>query len=127
MVWNGGQIMSSPFMDVFIFLLLVISIGFGGISVIGLLLFPDIRSRMYTAMRASLISVSAISLSVILYALFEILSGGGPQYTTLVLHTLVLIIVVTGANMMMFRMISEHIKTQKACQGQPEQKKDESH
>ena len=100
-------------MDSIIFLLLVISVGFGGISVIGLLLFPDIRSRMYTATRASLISVSAITLSVILYALFELFSGGGPQYTTLVLHTLVLIIVVTGANVMMFRMISESCKDQK--------------
>ncbi len=113
-------------MDSIIFLLLVISVGFGGISVIGLLLFPDIRSRMYTATRASLISVSAITLSVILYALFELLSVGGPQYNTLVLHTLVLIIVVMGANMMMFRLISNHVKTQKACQGQPEQKKNDS-
>ena len=107
-------------MDGIIFLLLVISVGFGGISVIGLLLFPDIRSRMYTATRASLISVSAITLSVILYALFEIISAGGPQYTTLLLHTLVLIIIVTGANVMMFMTISDHIKTQKSCQEQPE-------
>jgi multicomponent Na+:H+ antiporter subunit G len=114
-------------MDGIIFLLLIISVGFGGISVIGLLLFPDIRSRMYTATRASLISVSAITLSVILYALFEILSMGGPQYTTLVLHTLVLIIVVTGANVIMFRVISDHVKTQKAYKEQPEQKKADSH
>jgi multicomponent Na+:H+ antiporter subunit G len=113
-------------MDSIIFLLLIISVGFGGISVIGLLLFPDIRSRMYTATRASLISVGAITLSVILYALFEIISGGGTQYTNLILHTLVLIIVVVGANVMTYRMISDHVKIQKACQGQPEQKTDGS-
>jgi multicomponent Na+:H+ antiporter subunit G len=113
-------------MDSIIFLLLIISVGFGGISVIGLLLFPDIRSRMYTATRASLISVGAVTLSVILYALFELISVGGPQYTTLILHTLVLIIVVAGANMMMYRMISDHVKIQKACQEQPEQKKTDS-
>ena len=113
-------------MDSIIFLLLVISVGFGGISVIGLLLFPDIRSRMYTATRASLISISAITLSVILYAFFELLSEGGLQYTTLVLHTLVLIIVVTGANVMMFRIISDHVKTKKSIHGQPEQKKVDS-
>jgi multicomponent Na+:H+ antiporter subunit G len=118
--------MSTPFMDFIIFVLLVISVGFGGISVIGLLLFPDIRSRMYTATRASLISVSAITLSVILYALFELISGGGNQYATLILHTLVLIIVVGGANVMMYRMISDHVKTQKTCHGQPEQKKVDS-
>jgi multisubunit Na+/H+ antiporter MnhG subunit len=113
-------------MDSIIFLLLIVSVGFGGISVIGLLLFPDIRSRMYTATRASLISVGAISLSVILYALFELISGSGNQYTTLILHTLVLIIVVVGANVMMYRMISDHVKAQKSCQGQPEQKKNGS-
>jgi multicomponent Na+:H+ antiporter subunit G len=113
-------------MDSIIFLLLVISVGFGGISVIGLLLFPDIRSRMYTATRASLISVSAITLSVILYALFELISGGDNQYSTLVLHTLVFIIVVGGANVIMYTMISDHVKTQKACDGQPEQKKVDS-
>jgi multisubunit Na+/H+ antiporter MnhG subunit len=113
--------MSSPILDSIIFLLLVIGVGFGGISVIGLLLFPDIRSRMYTATRASLISVSAITLSVILYALFALLFGGGPQYTTLVLHTLVLIIVIVGANVMMFRMISDHVKTQNTFQRQSEQ------
>jgi multisubunit Na+/H+ antiporter MnhG subunit len=115
--------MSSPFMDSIIFFLLIISVGFGGISVIGLLLFPDIRSRMYTATRASLISVGAITLSVILYALFELIYGGGTPYTNLILHTLVLIIIVVGANVIMYRMISEHVKTQKACKGHPEQKK----
>ncbi len=113
-------------MDSIIFLLLIVSVGFGGISVIGLLLFPDIRSRMYTATRASLISAGAITLSVIFYALFKLNSGDGPQYTNLILHTLILIIVVVGANVLMYRMISEYVKTQKACQGQPEQKKIDS-
>ena len=115
--------MSSPFVDSIIFLLLFIGVGFGGISVIGLLLFPDIRSRMYTATRASLISISAITLSVILYALFELVSGGGNQYSTLILHTLVLIILVVVANVVVYMTITDRIKTQTACQGQPEQKK----
>jgi multicomponent Na+:H+ antiporter subunit G len=109
-------------MDSIIFLLLIVSVGFGGISVIGLLLFPDIRSRMYTATRASLISIGTITVSVILYALFKIMSGGDDQYTPLILHTSILIIVVVGANALIYRMISDHVKSQKACQGQPEQK-----
>jgi len=113
--------MSSPVMDSVIFLLLIVSVGFGGISVIGLLLFPDIRSRMYTATRASLISAGAITLSVIFYALFKLNSGDGPQYSTLILHTLVLCIIVAGANTMVYKMISDHIKIQKACQGRPGQ------
>ena len=113
-------------MDGIIFLLLIVSVGFGGISVIGLLLFPDIRSRMYTATRASLISIGAITLSVILYALFKLNSGDGTQYTTLILHTLVFIIVVAGVNAMVYKMISDHLKTQNACQAQPGQKKVDS-
>jgi multisubunit Na+/H+ antiporter MnhG subunit len=119
--------MSSLLLDSIIFLLLVISVGFGGISVIGLLLFPDIRSRMYTATRASLIGVCAMSLSVILYALFELFSDGSNQYTALILHTLVLIIIVAGANVIMYRIISDHVKTQKSCQAPSEQKKADNH
>ncbi|MDD1695680.1 MAG: monovalent cation/H(+) antiporter subunit G [Methanoregula sp.] len=103
--------MSNPIIDGIIFLLLFIGVGFGAISVIGLLLFPDIRSRMYTATRASLISISAMMVSVILYALFMLSSGGGSQYTTLVLHIMVLIIVAVVANVMVYTTISRWIKT----------------
>jgi multicomponent Na+:H+ antiporter subunit G len=117
--------MSSLFIDSIIFLLLVLSVGFGGIAVIGLLLFPDIRSRMYTATRASLISASAITLSVIIFSIFIIISGGGSQYGTLVLHTLVLLMVVVAANVMMYQTISDRIYTPDSCQGQPGQKNDD--
>jgi len=109
-------------MDNIIFLLLVLSIGFGGIGVIGLLLFPDIRSRMYTATRASLISVSAITLSVITYALFILISGGGSQYGSLIVHTMVLLIVVVVANVMMYQTISDRIHPPQPCQGRRGQK-----
>jgi multicomponent Na+:H+ antiporter subunit G len=117
--------MSSLFIDSLLFLLLVLSIGFGGIGVIGLLLFPDIRSRMYTATRASLISASAITVSMILYSLFILSSGGGSQYGTLILHTLVLLMIVVAANVMMYQTISERIHTSHACQGRPGQKNDD--
>jgi len=118
--------MSSLFIDGIIFLLLVLSVGFGGISVIGLLLFPDIRSRMYTATRASLISAGAMSVSVIIYALFILSSGGGSQYGTLILHTLVLLIVVMAANVMMYRTISARTHIPNACQGPAGQKNNDS-
>jgi monovalent cation/proton antiporter MnhG/PhaG subunit len=117
--------MSSLFMDSLIFLLLVLSIVFGGIGVIGLLLFPDIRSRMYTATRASLISVIAITVSVIVYALFILSSGGGSQYGTLILHTLVLLMVVVAANMMMYQTIAQRIHTQNTCEVRTGQKNDD--
>jgi len=112
-------------MDSIIFLFLVLSVGFGGLSVIGLLLFPDIRSRMYTATRASLISVSAITVSVIIYAIFMLISGGGSQYGNLILHTLVLLIVVVAGNVMMYQTISERIHTQNTCEVRTGQKNDD--
>jgi multisubunit Na+/H+ antiporter MnhG subunit len=117
--------MSSLFIDSIIILLLVLSVGFGGVGVIGLLLFPDIRSRMYTSTRASLISVSAIIVSVITYSLFLLISGGGSQYGTLILHTLVLLIVVMVANVIMYQTISNRIPIQNACQAQTGQKDDD--
>jgi multicomponent Na+:H+ antiporter subunit G len=77
--------------DALILLLLLLSVGFGGIGVIGLMVFPDIRSRMYTATRAPVISISAMVLAVIVYALFRFINGGGDQYIILILHTLILL------------------------------------
>jgi multicomponent Na+:H+ antiporter subunit G len=116
--------MSDPAIDAAIFILLVISVGFGGIGVIGLLLFPDIRSRMYTAFRATVISISAIILSVIIYALSTFNSSGGDQYITLILHSLVLLFIVAVANAVVYKTILDRTKPVTSCQVPPEQTKD---
>jgi multicomponent Na+:H+ antiporter subunit G len=87
--------------DALIIVLLIFSVGFGGIGVIGLLLFPDIRSRMYTATRASLISNSAMVLAVVLYALFMFINGGSDLYVILIFHILMLLCIVIAANVLM--------------------------
>jgi len=102
--------MSEPVIDTVIYILLVISVGFGGIGVIGLILFPDIRSRMYTAFRATVIGISAIILSVILYAVSLFVSGGGDQYFTLILHSLFLLIIVAVANALVYKTILDRTK-----------------
>jgi multicomponent Na+:H+ antiporter subunit G len=116
--------MSDPFIDAVIFILLVISVGFGGIGVIGLLLFPDIRSRMYTAFRATVISISAIILSGIIYALSTFISSGGDQYITLILHSLVLLFIIAVANGVVYKMIFDRTKSVTTCQVPAEQNKD---
>jgi len=105
--------MSSPVIDTVIIILLVTSVGFGGIGVIGLILFPDIRSRIYTAFRATLISISAMILSVLLYALSAIQLNGGGQYTTLVIHSLVLLVLAVVANVVFYNMILNRTKNGK--------------
>lgn len=116
--------MSEPVIDAVIYILLVISVGFGGIGVIGLLLFPDIRSRMYTAFRATVISVSAIILSVILYGVSLFVSDGGDQYITLILHSLILLIIVAAANGLVYKTILDRTKSVSNCQVPAEQNKD---
>jgi multisubunit Na+/H+ antiporter MnhG subunit len=116
--------MSDPAIDAAIFILLIISVGFGGIGVIGLLLFPDIRSRMYTAFRATVISISAIILSAIVYALSIFVSGGGDQYITLIFHSLVLLFFVAVANTVVYRTILERTKSVTTCQIPLEQTRD---
>ncbi len=90
--------MSDLFIDSIIVILLVVTAGFGGIGVIGLLLFPDIRSRMFTAFRATAISFCTITLAVIIYALFTFQSNGGDQYIALMLHSVILLCIVFVAN-----------------------------
>ena len=108
--------MSDPAVDAIIFILFVISIGFGAIGVIGLLLFPDIRSQMYTAFRATIISICAMILAVIVFAFSVFWSSGGDQYLIFVLHTLVLLIIVAAANSLVYKMILGRIKTRSVCE-----------
>jgi multicomponent Na+:H+ antiporter subunit G len=116
--------MSAPAIDAAIFILLVMSVGFGGIGVIGLLLFPDIRSRMYTAFRATVISIGAIMLSVIIYALSAFISSGGDQYITLILHSLILLFIVAVANAVLYKTILDRTKAVTTCKVPAEQNKD---
>ncbi len=113
--------MTDLLIDAAMFTLLAISVGFAGIGVIGLLVFPDIRSRTYTATRAPVISICAMIVAVIVYALSMILSGGGDQYPALIFHILVLLCIVIAANMLMYRIILGRTKTMSACQVSPEQ------
>ena len=110
--------------DAAIYIFLIISIGFAGIGVIGLLLFPDIRSRMYTAFRATVISFCAIILSVIIYGLSTFNSGGGDQYITLVLHSLVLLCIVALSDSVIYKMILNRSKSSVTCREPQERNKD---
>jgi multicomponent Na+:H+ antiporter subunit G len=100
--------------DAIISLLLIGGVGFGGIAVIGLLLFPDIRSRMYTAARASLIGVNAVCAAGIVYGLFLFISNGQEQYPALVFHSVFLIFIVLAANFIISKIVLERVLLQGA-------------
>lgn len=97
--------MSVFFSDVVIWFLLIISVGFGGIGLFGLLLFPDARSRHYTAFRATIISVSVLVLAVSLFGLTALSNQGGDQYSTLILHAVFLFVVIVIGNIVVSRTI----------------------
>ncbi|MFA4824134.1 MAG: hypothetical protein WC593_03150 [Methanoregula sp.] len=113
--------MSSLVIDILIWLLLFIGVGFGLIGLIGLLLFPDTRSRMYTSVRACLISISAVGLAVILYGLNALQTSGGDVYSALVLHTIILVIVVAIGNYVVSSVILEKTPSLKGNSSQPSQ------
>jgi multicomponent Na+:H+ antiporter subunit G len=90
--------MSSLVIDIVIWILLITGLGFGLIGLIGLLLFPDTRSRMFTAVRASLISIGATAIAVFVYGFNALQTSGGNQYSVLILRTVLLVIVVIIGN-----------------------------
>ena len=99
--------MSSLVIDLIIWLLLFIGVGFGLIGLIGLLLFPDTRSRMYTSVRAILIGICSAGLAVIIYGLYALQTSGGNLYGTLLLHTLILVVIVATGNYVISGIILE--------------------
>lgn len=94
-------------LDVVLYVLLFVSAGFGVISVIGIWLFPDIRSRQFTGVRAALISFGSISFAVILYCLNATSVHGGFQYLMLGILTIVLAGLVVVGNHFAAKIINQ--------------------
>jgi multisubunit Na+/H+ antiporter MnhG subunit len=110
--------MSSFTVDGIIWVLLLIGTGFCGISVIGLLLFPNIRSRRYTAVRAGLIGFIGIVSGVIVFGLFRIFTTTGNQYLVLVVLSVILAIVVVAGNFTLSRIIMKRAGLPNPCGAQ---------
>ncbi len=108
--------MTALIVDAGIIILLALSVGFGGIGIIGLFVFPDIRSRMYTATRAPVIGIGAMALAGILYALSMFPGGGGDPYLLLGIDCMVLIGIVITANLLIYRMILKRTPTVNSCE-----------
>jgi multisubunit Na+/H+ antiporter MnhG subunit len=94
--------MSSLPADLIIWGLLVIGTVFSGLGLMGLLLFPDTRSRMFTAFRATAIGLGAVVLAVAVYGYTLFTTTGDSQYAALVLRTLVLAVVLAFGTWVMY-------------------------
>jgi multicomponent Na+:H+ antiporter subunit G len=96
--------------DIAIWLLLVAGIGFGALSLFGLVIFPDIRSRMYTAIRAMIISITSFIVAALVYAAVRFLDTGASQYVTLALETIFLWAIILLAATLLSRQIQGQMK-----------------
>lgn len=99
--------MSSLPADIIIWALLFAGVVFGGIGLMGLMLFPDTRSRMFTAFRASAIGLGAVAFAVITYAYTLFVITGSNEYTALILRTLFLVFVLAAGTWMINGIIRE--------------------
>lgn len=111
--------MSSLLADCGIWALLFTGTVFCGFGLMGLLIFPDTKSRMFTAFRATAIGLGAVILAVLLYGFSLLMTAGGDQYLALILHTLFLGGVLAAGTWGMYRIIRERTRKEppeNACQ-----------
>ena len=99
--------MSSLPADIVIWFLLAAGTVFAGVGVMGLLIFPDTRSRMFTAFRATAISLGAASLAVLTYASTLYTETGDSVYAGLIFRTLFLAVVLFAALWAMYGIVRE--------------------
>jgi len=105
--------MSSLPADIIIWALLFAGAMFAGLGLMGLLIFPDTRSRMFTAFRATAIGLGAVALAVIIYGFTLWTTTGSDQYPTLILHMLLIVFVLAAGTWMMFGIIRERTTPEK--------------
>jgi len=99
--------MSSLLADIIIWTLLFVGVVFCGIGLMGLMLFPDTRSRMFTAFRSTALGLGAVAFAVITYAYTLLVSTGSNEYPGLILRTLFLVFVLAAGTWMMYGNIRE--------------------
>lgn len=100
--------MSMFVVDVLIWILLFAGIGFGLLSFIGLLIFPDIRSRRFTAMRALLISMGLLACAVIVFGLYKY-AGTDGEYAGLLVRMILLMVLLAVTTLFISRYILRQI------------------
>lgn len=101
--------MSSFLFDIAIWILLFGAFVFGVLGFFGLLIFPDIRSRMFTASRASLIAAGLVIVSVFLYGINVYGETGQDIYLTLLTHTALLALVLCAGTVVVTRILKDTV------------------
>lgn len=110
----------SPFIiDLLVWILLFAGIGFGLLAFFGLLIFPDIRSRRFTATRSLLISISLLAGAVLVFGLYKY-PDGGAEYPGLLIRTILLWVLLVITTLFVSRHISRQVSADEAvAHGRP--------
>ena len=101
--------MSSFVFDIAIWLFLFGAFVFGVLGFFGLLIFPDIRSRMFTASRASLIAAGLVITSAFIYGINGYLESGQEIYAALLVHTALLAIILCAGTFVVTRILKDTV------------------
>jgi len=97
--------MSAFAADIAIWLLLFAGFAFGILGFFGLLIFPDIKSRMFTASRATLIAAGLVIIAVFVYGASNFLETGLQVYAQLLIHTTLLLAVLAIGTVIVTRIL----------------------
>ena len=106
--------MSPGLVDLLIWILLFAGIGFGLLAFVGMLIFPDIRSRRFTASRAVLISLTLVTGAAIVFGFYRY-PGGGADYLALVIRAFVLWLLLTITAVLVSRSIMARVSAEQQC------------
>jgi multisubunit Na+/H+ antiporter MnhG subunit len=110
--------MSSLPADLGIWALLFVGIVFCGISLFGLMIFPDTKSRMFTAFRAAAIGAGAVIAAVLTYGYAMLQEYGRSEYYSLIVHTFFFTAVLATGIWLMNRVILGRIGYGSASESQ---------
>ncbi len=102
--------MTALIADILIYLLLIAGVGFGGIALMGLLIFPDLHSRLFTALRASLICGGSVLGAAFVYGIFRFMNTGGDPYAQFVIHAIILALIIAAGVTFTGRMVRDKTK-----------------
>lgn len=105
--------MSSLPADIGIWVLLFCGIVFSAIGLMGLLIFPDTRSRMFTAFRGTAIGLGAVVLAVLAYGFTLLSQTGESLYLDLLLRTIVLAVLLAAGMWVMYGIIRERTRNER--------------
>jgi multisubunit Na+/H+ antiporter MnhG subunit len=101
--------MSSFALDIAIWVLLFSGFVFGVLGFFGLLIFPDIKSRMFTASRASLIASGLVIVTVLLYSINAYMTSGQEIYVSLLVRTALLTVILVAGMVVVTRIVKSHV------------------